>query len=145
MLNAGFKKKEDGLREELAAACDAAATARDAAEAAAARLTSAEEVHCRGRWCICCADLEQCPYEIICISIRSAGASYSLYRGACMHACMHEFRRCHVRRCHVRRCHVRNWQGQVVLGAESHASIATHHVSLAGVHCQRNSCGTSLL
>ena len=44
MLNAGFKRKEDGLREELAAACDAAATARDAAEAAAARLAAAEEV-----------------------------------------------------------------------------------------------------
>ena len=44
MLNAGFKKKEEGLREELAAARDAAAAAQDAAESATARLASAEEV-----------------------------------------------------------------------------------------------------
>ncbi len=52
MLNAGFKKKEDGLREELAAAGDAAATARDAAEAAVSRLASAEEVPPRHHACV---------------------------------------------------------------------------------------------
>ncbi len=44
MLNSGFKKKEEGLTEELAAARDAAAAAQEAAEAAAARLAYAEEV-----------------------------------------------------------------------------------------------------
>ncbi len=74
MLNAGFKKKEDGLREELAAAGDAAATARDAAEAAAARLTSAEEVRCRRR-----RFLINVPR-----SDGGAGALCSLWQGACV-------------------------------------------------------------
>ena len=44
MLNAGFKRKEDGLKEQLAAAKAAAAEARDAADAAAKRLQLAQQV-----------------------------------------------------------------------------------------------------